>query len=382
MEYSYFSGGGIRPGDKFNRFTVVGPAPGTDPTLVVRRWVCRCACGTERELRKGEIKAQSWYSCGCEDRPSSLRSLGGGSSKPAYKVWHGFVARCTNPLNPCYPDYSARGITVSEAWRSFDEFFTDMGNPPAGHQLFRLDQSKGYSKENCAWMTRKQWGEKRRSEQLAMGVVPRPKRKSKPRVKQCGRCAQSEPAVEFTSRWVSICTACEAVIAADARKLKAEQYEKRQRLREQKRAEKQAKKLVYPGPKVDQATRTHHGHLGEALFLAEAVKNGLVVSRPNADVGYDYITDAEGVLKRVQVKYCGSPQTKRQFGIKDAKKYSRIGVEVIALYIGPTSDWYLIPTSQIAGQDVLVNPATRSTQYERFRSAWEVLKERPSGMVG
>ena len=61
--------------------------------------------------------------------------------------------RCTNPNVRHYVDYGARGITVCERWLKFENFLEDMGEPPPGLTIDRLDNNKGYFKDNCAWKT-------------------------------------------------------------------------------------------------------------------------------------------------------------------------------------------------------------------------------------
>lgn len=47
------------------------------------------------------------------------------------------------------------GVTVCKRWLdSFDNFVEDMGYKPDGLELDRIDNSKGYYKENCRWVTR------------------------------------------------------------------------------------------------------------------------------------------------------------------------------------------------------------------------------------
>ena len=67
------------------------------------------------------------------------------------KAWRGMRLRCENPKNPKWPIYGGRGITVCDRWKAFANFFEDMGFPPDGYSLDRIDNSRGYSKGNCRW---------------------------------------------------------------------------------------------------------------------------------------------------------------------------------------------------------------------------------------
>jgi len=62
-------------------------------------------------------------------------------------------ARCNNPQRWNYQYYGAKGIGYDEAWESFENFYRDMGERPAGTELDRKDNCLGYSKENCHWVT-------------------------------------------------------------------------------------------------------------------------------------------------------------------------------------------------------------------------------------
>jgi len=75
---------------------------------------------------------------------------------PLYTTWVGMRYRCEDLENPSYCRYGGRGITVCQSWsESFESFALDMGLPPTPeHTLDRIDNDKGYFKDNCRWATR------------------------------------------------------------------------------------------------------------------------------------------------------------------------------------------------------------------------------------
>lgn len=73
-----------------------------------------------------------------------------------YRIWTSIIYRCTNPKNSQYKNYGKRGINVCDRWKDFNKFCEDVyEGSKAGLHLDRIDNDKGYSKDNCRWTTPK-----------------------------------------------------------------------------------------------------------------------------------------------------------------------------------------------------------------------------------
>jgi len=141
-------------GKRFGLWQVIGYA-GTRHNQTY--WKCMCDCGTERNVAGTTLTRGTSVSCGCQYRDGK-RKHGEGGKTNEYFSWAAVIERCCNPKNSNYHNYGGRGIEMCERWRnSYSAFLKDMGRrPSAKHSLDRLDNNKGYYKENCAWRTSKE----------------------------------------------------------------------------------------------------------------------------------------------------------------------------------------------------------------------------------
>jgi hypothetical protein len=119
-------------------------------------WRCVCACGTERLVRGDGLREGRSKNCGCvrREKLKKLTTKHGMTGTRAYVCWQDMLARCHRESHRWFSHYGARGITVCEEWLSFENFYADMGDPPDGLSIHRIDNDGPYALWNCKWATR------------------------------------------------------------------------------------------------------------------------------------------------------------------------------------------------------------------------------------
>ena len=131
----------IRIEPKYNKWTVLEEVDRT----TARNFLCKCDCGNTAIVRiDGLTKGKSK---GCKSCANKHKEHGEYKTR-LYSIWMGMINRCN--LKPDYKD-----VSIVDEWRKYIPFRNwSLSN---GYEetltLDRKDVYKGYSPENCRWVT-------------------------------------------------------------------------------------------------------------------------------------------------------------------------------------------------------------------------------------
>lgn len=152
----------VKTGDKYGRLMVLREIGFIDSR---RRFLCRCDCGKDIHADGAKLRSGHTKSCGCYKRDvlnavltkhGMARASKNRTSE--YRIWAHIKTRCFNNASPAWRRYGGRGITMDAVWASdFSAFLRDVGlRPSKAYSIDRIDNDKGYFKENVRWATQRQ----------------------------------------------------------------------------------------------------------------------------------------------------------------------------------------------------------------------------------
>ncbi len=127
-----------------------------------RKALFRCHCGNEFECLVHSISSNTTTSCGCAQKEvarklaSKLSYKHGMSWHPLHHVWVGMKKRCYDKKNCRYHRYGGRGIHICDEWLNDCKMFIEWGDANGykqGLQIDRINNDKGYSPDNCRFVT-------------------------------------------------------------------------------------------------------------------------------------------------------------------------------------------------------------------------------------
>ena len=135
-------------------------------------WKCLCDCGNFAIVWGAALRAGTTKSCGCIHKEQlaerNKRNATHRMTKTReYAIWGGMYNRCFNSNTEQYEDYGGRGIRICEGWRSFENFFADMGKRPSReYSIDRINNNGHYSCGHCeeclanGWLMNCRWTDK------------------------------------------------------------------------------------------------------------------------------------------------------------------------------------------------------------------------------
>lgn len=155
-------------GKRFGRLEVISLSKKGKQPL----WLCQCDCGKQKIVNGNNLRTGKTTSCGClvkeiskrrlqdnnfyKDRINKRNKTHGMSYTRLYREWVSMKNRC----NPSYHErknYYDKGIEVCSEWMDFSVFKKWAVNNGYSENLTldRIENSKGYSPENCRWVDMK-----------------------------------------------------------------------------------------------------------------------------------------------------------------------------------------------------------------------------------
>ena len=82
-----------------------------------------------------------------------------------YQIWWGMISRCKYKSNTSYKWYGAKGITVCDEWKKYENF--SIWAKQNGYQdsltLDRININGNYEPSNCRWLTPKEQANNRKT---------------------------------------------------------------------------------------------------------------------------------------------------------------------------------------------------------------------------
>lgn len=139
----------IKAGSRYGSLTVIGegktlrlPSGQTNRTIL-----CKCDCGSTKEIRLLHLVRGRIITCGCTRH--------GASGSKLHNTWRGMRNRCRSAKYIDAHRYFERGITVCKEWEKYPAFekWALSHGFKEGLTIDRINNDLGYSPDNCRFVS-------------------------------------------------------------------------------------------------------------------------------------------------------------------------------------------------------------------------------------
>jgi len=148
--------------------------------MKTRFYLCKCIkCGTEKENRLSNIGLSGCKKCGYKKANCT-------SKHPVYPLWMGIISRNYEKLKKGSKERVCKGILICDRWLlNFYDFLEDIGERPSPEYVFgRIDRNKGFTPDNCKWMTKAERSITLRNHKLRLANIAEEAGLSRERIRQ------------------------------------------------------------------------------------------------------------------------------------------------------------------------------------------------------
>lgn len=128
------------------------------------------------------------------------------------------------------------------------------------------------------------------------------------------------------------------------------------------------------------------GEYGEQCFVLQCLRRGIIPCNPVGDSQpYDFITEANGVLNRVQIKTRvsagGRDSSRGVFSVQTSNggqretKYSNLTIDFLVVLLAEFDVFYVIPVDNITTKSISINHfSPDQNRFLEFQERWDLLK--------
>jgi hypothetical protein len=170
----------IIPGQTFHQWTALRLSRKTLNGKQI--WLCRCACGAEKEVEAYNLvsgRSKSCRKCSSTKVSELYVRTHGKTLTREYTLWLAMKTRCYNDRQPrTFKYHGAIGVKVCPEWlNDFPAFLRDMGPAPSKrHTLNRIDPFGDYAPGNVEWATQADVVRTSRKIALTLSLLARTKK--------------------------------------------------------------------------------------------------------------------------------------------------------------------------------------------------------------